>query len=44
VTNQSSIDELIDNTVNIEITNILDSDHFEIIYADDIIDNLSEGW
>ncbi|KAF0717478.1 myb/SANT-like DNA-binding domain-containing protein 3, partial [Aphis craccivora] len=39
---QSSIDELIDNTVNIEITNILDSDHFEIIYADDIIDNLSE--
>ncbi|KAL5245966.1 hypothetical protein ACI65C_013374 [Semiaphis heraclei] len=42
VTNQSSIDELIDTTVNIEIPNVIDGDHFEIIYADNSNDNLSE--
>lgn len=42
-TEQSSIGELISNSVNIEIPNVIDGDHFNIIYADENNDTLSEG-
>lgn len=43
LTEQSSIDELIDNSVNIEIPNVIDSDHFDLIIYDTDTLNQSEG-